>query len=300
MGFYDREYYRDDSASRHEPRGPWSVTAWLIGINAAAFVANLLFGGHDNVITYNLAAHPDTLMKPYLWFQVLTYGFAHDPVAINHILFNMFGLFCFGRAIEETYGPREFLRFYLVSVVLGGLFWCARAAMMVANGYDPDYTFLVGASGGITAVILLYCINFPKNTILLMMVLPVPAWFVGAGIILNDVLGAFFGSPGVAVDVHIVGAVFAIFYYKQHWQLTRWLPAFSIPSIGSLPKKLFSRKPRLRVHHASDDDSDVDDDVERQVDQLLEKINREGIDSLSNRERRMLEQHSRRMRERRG
>jgi membrane associated rhomboid family serine protease len=292
MGLYDREYYRDESAPRHEARGPWSITTWLIVINAGVFTLNLLIPPKD-VVAHFLSAHSDTLSRPYLWWQLITYGFVHDPEQINHIVFNMFGLFCFGRVIESTYGSREYLRFYLTSIFLGGLFWTARTWMMSGAGQPTTWMHLMGASGGVVAVTLLFCINYPKQTILLMMVLPVPAWFVGAMIIIGDFLHGLLGADGVAVDVHLVGAAFAMLYYKQGIQLSRWIPSFSIP------KKLFSRKPRLRVHHATDDESDVDDSFDRQADQLLEKINREGIDSLTAHERRTLEQHSRRMRDRR-
>jgi membrane associated rhomboid family serine protease len=294
MGLYDREYYKEESPSGFGTRGPWSVTTWLIVANVGVFVLDMLLGGRDHKVSDILAAHSDTLAKPYMWWQLLTYGFVHDYRNINHIIFNMLGLFFFGRVIEGTYGAREYLRFYLTSIVLGGVFWAARTLIMSASGQDTEFLSLVGASGGVTAVTLLFCINYPKQTILLMMVLPVPAWFVGAVIIIGDFLRALSGADGgVAVDVHLVGAAFAIIYYKLGIQLSRWIPSFT------LPKKLFTRKPRLRVHQAADDDVDIDDKLEREADQLLEKINREGIDSLTARERRTLEQHSRRMRDRR-
>lgn len=295
MGIYDREYYRDERSSSFELRGAWSMTTWLIVINAAVFLLDMFT---KNWVMRMLEAQPESLLKPYLWWQLITYGFAHSHKDIFHIFWNMFGLWVFGQPVEGIYGSKEFLRFYLVSVFLGGLFWTARVCLWAASS-DPsmwnelDGWTLRGASGAVTAVTLLFCIHYPKQTILLMMVLPVPAWFVGAMIIAGDIFGSFAGREGIAFDVHLVGAVFAIVYYKFGWNLGRWTPSFSLPT------GLFKRKPRLRVRSAVDDDRDVDDQLASQADQLLEKINREGIDSLTDRERRILEQHSRRVRDRR-
>jgi hypothetical protein len=156
---------------------------------------------------------------------------------------------------------------------------------------------LVGASGAVTAITLLFCIHFPKQTILLMMVLPVPAWFVGAMIIVGNIMGMRFSGENVAFDVHLVGAAFAIAYYRFGWHLGRWVPGFSWPAFK--PKKMFSRRPRLRVHRGGEEGSGDFEQLEARGDELLEKVNRSGFDSLTEREREILEEYSRRMRDKR-
>ena len=64
-----------------------------------------------------MAVHVDTLTQPWLWWQYLTAGFTHSPLRFDHILGNMLVLFFLGRDVEEAYGPKEFLRLYLVMVV---------------------------------------------------------------------------------------------------------------------------------------------------------------------------------------
>ena len=59
-------------------------------------------------------------------WRLLTYAFLHDPGDIFHILFNMLLLYWFGCDMEEMYGPREFLVFYLVSAVAGGVAFSRR------------------------------------------------------------------------------------------------------------------------------------------------------------------------------
>jgi hypothetical protein len=147
---------------------------------------------------------------------------------------------------------------------------------------------LLGASGAVTAVTLLFCIHFPHRTILLMFVLPVPAWAFGLMIIAGNLFGLT-SNEAVAFDVHLVGAAFAICYYRFGWRLGNWIPSVSLPT------QWLKRRPKLRVHRPEPADVSSDDEA----DQILDKVNRTGIQSLTRREREILEDYSRRMREKR-
>src|SRR5262245_54584166 len=121
MGFQDRDYYREGSQSAYVS----SMVVKLIIINALVFFAEMLAGGWDpitkkNVVSDLLGVHPDTVVRPLYWWQFLTAGFVHAE-GLQHILFNMLGLYCFGMPLEERYGRREFLRFYLAAIVLGNI-----------------------------------------------------------------------------------------------------------------------------------------------------------------------------------
>lgn len=285
MGIYDRDYLREESPRPAAFRERTMVTNLVI-INVALYVLDV-FVGRDHWLMNAMLATPDSLAKPWLWWQLISYGFAHDPNDIMHLVWNMFGLWMFGREVEAIYGRREFLRIYLASVFLGGLLWTTRMCLTVTPASWNQVGGVLGASGAVTAVILLFCIHFPRRTILFMFVLPVPAWAIGVLIIAGDLLGMGSGR-NIAFDIHLVGAAFAICYYRFAWNLGRWTPSFSFP-----PSWL-SVRPKLRVHHP-----EAEDDLEEQADQALAKVNREGIESLSARERRILEDYARRMREKR-
>jgi hypothetical protein len=203
-----------------------------------------------------------------------------------HIIANMFGLWMFGRDVEQVYGPREFLRIYLVTIILGGLIWATRACLTVDQELWTQYQML-GASGAVTAVILLFCVHFPKRTVLLMFILPIPAWVLGVMIIVLNIAGMGNSEANVAFDVHLVGAVFALAYWKLGWNLGRWTPR--IPK----PNRWFRSRPQLKVH----DPEEAYEEKDRQANQILDKVNREGIDSLTPKEKRILEDYSRRMRQ---
>jgi len=302
MGWQDRDYYRTgrSSYSPAEWSGPQSAIAWIILINIIVYVADALT---DYRISPWTAAHVDTIRQPWLWWQFLTYGFTHDK-AFSHIFFNMLTLWFFGREIENLYGRAEFPRLYLVLIVAGGVLW---SLTNVLSG-SPEFG-LVGASGAVVGIFLLFCLHFPRRTILLFFFLPVPAWFAGLFLIVPDILGALQVSTDgrIAYSVHLTGAILAALYYYQGWNFGRALRAIGWEGIVDRWHMWTQRRPRLRVRRPTTDafTEDVDDDgdgelekLEREVDRILDKVAREGTESLTRQERRTMQRASQLFRER--
>jgi hypothetical protein len=174
-----------------------------------------------------------------------------------------------------------------VSIFLGGLAWTSREFLTVEPQDWWRYQ-LLGASGGVTTIILLFCVHFPKRTVLLMFVLPTPAWVLGVLLVVMNLFGMKTSPEGnVAFDVHLVGAVFALAYWRFGWNLGRLTPG--LPA----SRKLFKPGPKLRIH----DPDEVYSDLDRSADAVLEKVNTSGIESLNSKERKILEDYSRRMRQ---
>lgn len=302
MGLYDRDYSREESWA---PMTPWnrsqsgpSITVILIGINVVLFFANMIISGRtqtDGVLPDWFAVTSATIIKPWTWYQFLTYGFLHSLADIRHIAFNMLGLFFFGSVVERMIGRAEFLRFYLVAIVVGGIVFSARVAMLdLATGQSilADNASVIGASGAVMAVTILFAFLEPNAMIYVMMVLPVKAWIVAVFFVGLNVLG-FLGSEGnVAYDVHLAGAAFAAVYFKRRWRLNRLTP----DRWGSALSQMAKRRPRLKLH---DPERKLAQE-EAEADRLLAKIQESGLDSLTSAERKTLERHSRRKRESRG
>jgi hypothetical protein len=128
-----------------------------------------------------------------------------------------------------------------------------------------------------------------------MFVLPVPAWVVGVLIIGGNLMqmassSSDVGPQTVAFDVHLAGAAFAILYFRLGWNLGTFLPDLA----GLRPSwKPFRERPQLRVLDPDLDENDLDEEGDR----LLIKVHREGEASLTAKERRILEEYSRRMRQ---
>jgi membrane associated rhomboid family serine protease len=287
MGVYDRDYYREEQRPPAMEFGGQMMVTKLVIVTAAIFFVDLFT--KDRWLTNTLSITPGAIRDPLKWWQFLTYGFVHRD--IWHLFWNMFVLWMFGREVEQRYGRKELLRIYLLVLVLGSLVWCVEKEFI----FEATYR-LLGASGAVTAIILLFVFNFPKRTILLMFVLPVPAWVLGVIVIGGDLLqftkplGGDPDAPRVAFDVHLVGAAFAICYFYFGWNIGRLLPGGG--GIRSAASRL-KRRPKLKIH-------DPDQRYEKQdeaADRILEKVSREGMDSLTSKERRILEEYSRRMRQ---
>ena len=214
-------------------------------------MAEVLF--REQGLAYHLSVAPGrTLTHPLLWWQFLTYGFVHDPTDFAHILFNMMGLWFLGRDVEAWYGTREFVRIYLVLLVFGSVVWAT------VNYFDrnvgPDGATLMGASGAVTGVVVLYALCFPRRILLFMFVLPMPAWVVGFILVGYNVLAemGWFGQrgsgqdAGVAYSVHLAGAALAFVYYQQQWNFGRLLEG----RFGWLRRAAFGPPPAAAGPHA--------------------------------------------------
>ena len=177
-----------------------------------------------NVALYllELVAAPFMLLHFALWplaseafrpWQLLTYGFLHDPNSLWHIFFNMFALYMFGRALESYWGSRRFLVYFLVCVLAAGL------TQIIVTRYTPDAGFTVGASGGVFGVLLAFAWFFPRQKLIVLPIpIPLPAWLVVAA---YAVLELFFGvtarQQSVAHFAHLggmLGGILCILYWR--------------------------------------------------------------------------------------
>jgi membrane associated rhomboid family serine protease len=297
MGIYDREYYRRERPSflgSFADRG--TVCKWLIGINIICFViqmvtrtpprfdelTGLAVPGADP-FTGALLLDVGRVLHGEVW-RLLTYAFLHDPNSIWHILFNMLFLWWFGSDVEDLYGPREFLLFYLASAFLGGV------AFVLAHLLGFPGTLCLGASGAVTAVLVLCAIHYPTRIIYLFFLIPVPIWLFVVFSVAMDAFTLLGHHPtGTAVAVHLGGALFGFVYYRYHLRLSNWVPAW---------RGLRRAEPRLRLYRGEEPTPtpvgagvSAQGDLEQlreEVDQILEKISLVGKDSLTEHERQTL------------
>ncbi len=299
MGIYDRDYYRDDEGRSSSER---SMVITLIFINAAVYILQLVAQDerHNSAIEKYFALDPQWFREPWKAYQLLTFGFLHSTTKFAHILFNMFGLWMFGTKLEYFYGRREFLRLYLTLIIFSGAIGTVLRLL-----FSPHVdAATIGASGGVSGLIVLYALNFPKDTILFFGILPIPAWGLGCFYIIMDLMGALNKQPipgkaNVAYEVHLGGALIGFIYYRTRWTL------FSLLSgrwSWSALRNKFRSQPKFRVHDEPDEpvkDRTETADLQKQVDEILAKISRSGESSLTPEERKTLEEASRRYQQRR-
>ena len=293
MGVYDRDYYRSDEESRF-PGSDQPMVFVLMAITVALFVADYFSQGRLGDF---LALKPDVFERPWNAWQLLTYGFAHDRRSILHVAFNMFALWFFGRDVEDHYGRRTFAWLYLTGIVFAGLVWAIGEQLVAWGTGNQAVDPVIGASGGVCSVMIVYACLFPKRIILIWGLLPVPAVILVGLYILQDIAGALQADDRggqVAYMAHLGGAAYGYLFYRTQWSFGNIIPRLPAGKTGS---KLSwpTRRPKLRLHEAPPEEPDW----QQQVDELLEKISREGEASLTPAERRTLEEASKRFQERR-
>lgn len=165
-------------------------------------------------------ATPEKLFQPW---QIVTYGFLHDPDHLTHILFNMFALYIFGTALESYWGARRFVGYYLVCIVAAA---CTQLAVEYGSGTGAD---TIGASGGIFGILLAFAMLFPRARLLLYFAIPVPAWLFVTG---YAVLELFFGvtgkEAGIAHFAHLggmLGGAIMMLYWRMRSDGGGWRPS---------------------------------------------------------------------------
>lgn len=298
MGIYERSYYREDNELDLRPS--WnqrSAVSTLIIINVAVFLANV-FLSRDFVSGYQGAVNEFLMLKgtdatnPLLWWHTLTYGFCHNSGGFMHLAMNMVGLYFLGRTVEERYGRLEFYRIYLTTVVICGAVWLLKAYAFKSQGG------MLGASGAVMCISMLFVFNFPTARVLLV-VFPVPAWVLGIILVLTNIVssppspGASASGPvtAIATDVHLTGILCAAayFYFGLNFRFMDDLK-------GTWRRQW--RKitgPTLRIHNEETGALTSEAD---EADRILAKIHESGQDSLSSREKKFLERYSRAVRQR--
>jgi len=173
---------------------------------------------HD-ILVANRIYEPFEKFYPY---QIATHLFAHSPQMIFHIVFNMFGLWMFGRILENAWGPKRFLLFYLICGVgaaachLAIQYFRCQELLHAIQANDPIAQNLIGAaapalgaSGAIMGIFAAFGYLFP-NTELYIMFIPVPikAKWAMLGLAAIDLFGGVANISGdnVAHFAHLGGA----------------------------------------------------------------------------------------------
>ena len=120
MGLNDRDYYRRPGRSPFGTLPVWSVSTWLIALNVAVFVLDIVLRG----LLFRIGSFSavTAVWELQVW-RFVTFQFLH--AGVGHIFFNMLALYFFGPMIENYLGPRRFLAFYLLCGAAGaGRTWC--------------------------------------------------------------------------------------------------------------------------------------------------------------------------------
>lgn len=313
MGIYDREYYRDETSGSGWFSGVAPMCRLIILINVGVFLAIWVLsnGDPDTPLVRLLEANSSRIFHGYVW-QLLTATFVHQD--IFHILWNMLFLWFVGREMESFYGSRDFLVMYLSAAVISTLGWALVDYFWLSHGVAT----MIGASGAVTTVVVLYTLYYPNREILLFFLLPVPMWlllviFLGSDLLslIRELQGGM--SMGTAFASHLTGAGYGFLFkrFDLRWsQLAKHRPfrprlrVFSEPRDKTIPFPTSSPGRSTASTSASKQapmgvSPEDEDQFAARLDEILAKIAREGREALTEEEHRILQEASRRARSRR-
>jgi membrane associated rhomboid family serine protease len=189
------------------------VTATLIGLNVVAYLLSTLVP--RAAVGFALWPFGEWMLVPGAGFapwQLVTYAFLHGSVL--HLAFNMFGLYMFGSAIEQTLGTRRYLVYYFACVV------AAAITQLIVLQLSGTFVPTVGASGGVFGLVLGYAMFFPHHRVVLL-IPPIPmsarTFAIGYAAI-ELALGVFGSQQGVAHFAHL-GGMAGGWLLLRHWGL---------------------------------------------------------------------------------
>jgi membrane associated rhomboid family serine protease len=290
MGIHDREYARPRQRGGFGrglgsglQRKKISVNTWLILICAAVFM-------FDPVVNYFmrewLYLSTDHAIWGLQYWRFIGFQFLHAN--FQHLLFNMIGLYFFGPLVEQYLGGKRYLAFYL----LCGIFGAVLYLILNLGGYIfgesvPGFLFndtgtpLVGASAGVFGVLLAGAFMAPNVRVLVFFIIPMRLSTMAYGLVLLALFTVLFGKDNAGGEAaHLGGAAAGWYFIRNPHHLNGF---FDFLGKADPTSKHFA----WRGSNAS----------QSEVDRILDKIHKKGLQSLSTKEKKILHDASRQGRE---
>lgn len=269
-----------------------TIAEKLIAINVLVFIINSLFpfllGLSKNSIVQWFELPKDFfdfLMQPW---SIVTYSFFHG--SLGHLFWNMLLIYFVGRIFLNLFDSRRFLNVYFLGVILGGLFFVVGYNIFPA--FFNVNAYLIGASAGASAILIFICTYMPNQEVRLIF-FNVKLWYIGAFVVLMDLIQLPYGSNSGGHLAHLGGALLGYWYARQLLNGTDIGAGFSkfVDGIVNLFKRSEKKAPMKTVYRknksgtkASMTDYDKQSN-QKKIDSILDKISKSGYESLSKSEK---------------
>ena len=289
MSIYSRSYMRD-SGPGFEAK-PWALKGLLIAMVAVFLLQNITrFWLGSTFMEANFALSLGRISDGWL-HTLLTYGFLHATGSGLpwHLLLNGLLLYWFGREIEERVGSERLLEFFLLCVLTGGIFW---SCLHFLSGKAVT---VVGASSGVFGVLYLFCRFHWHRT---MELLFIPIRFTGKQLFLvlfgfQLFFLLFAELPGTATtstahSAHLGGVLGAFLYERYLMHRSTLISFFRRQAEPEIQPPRWSRKSaavKSRTGNAYRVNVSNRGSMRKEVDRILDKINKEGFGALSKEEK---------------
>ena len=310
MGIYDREYYRGESTGPGWFNGISPVCKAIIVINAGVWLLQMalkLRFGPDDFGGQFLAASPTYTLRRFQLWELLTATFLHGD--LWHLVGNMWIFWIVGREMESLYGSKDFLAFYLCAAVVSTLGW----VLLDAASAQGEFHDMIGASGAVMGVAMLYTLYYPRKEFLFFGFIPMQMWVLLAIYLLLPLVPHNDDGPSeIAWQAHLAGAAFAFVYKQFDLRWTRLLSGRAFRPKLRIFSPVAYDQARPRTPNPARTSTSVggsgktpsvsvlpEEQLDARLDEVLAKIAREGRAGLTEEELRVLQEASRRARIRR-
>lgn len=263
-----------------------NIAEKLIAINLGIYIVDLLF---TFLMNWNRNTFVQWFELPADFFEflsqpwsVVTYSFFH--AGFGHLFWNMIILYFTGRIFLNLFGPRTFINVYFLGIILGGLLFLMSYNVFPA--FMGTRTALIGASAGVTAVLIFICTYMPNQEVRLIF-FNIKLWYIGAFVVLMDLIQIASSNSGGRI-AHLGGALLGYVFARQLLQgrdIGKGFSAF-LDSLASLFKKGEKKAPMKTVYRKKEASKKAKVNYEkenrqRKIDSILDKISKSGYESLS-------------------
>ena len=285
MGINDRDYHRND---RREGGGLFAqltpVVKWLLILNLGIYFLDLFLAnaaGDRPIRDFGIFSIRSAVFEGRIW-EFITFQFLHGSV--GHVLFNCVGIFFFGPWLERWWGAGRFIIFYLLCGIAGAGFFTLLVWCGLLPG-DGAGSYLLGASAGIYGIFIGVAVIAPDLRVMLlfppielsMRQLAMALMAISVGAILLKLGGNEGGEAG-----HLGGAILGFILMRYPQLLGHG------SSVETVRPRAISRTPAAKLRPRTS----LENEQDSAVDVILDKISREGFQSLTADERDFLQKAS--------
>jgi membrane associated rhomboid family serine protease len=269
--------------------------AWCSLLLIAATCVASYAGFRSREVEEKYIFRPENILAGREYYRLVTSAFLHS--GWSHLLWNMVGLYVFGRMLEWSLGRVDLLVIYFGAVVGGSLL-----SLYVHRHHEYQ---AYGASGGVCGIIFAYLLLFPGAGIRLYLAVPIPGWLYAIGFMVGSFFAMKQAKDNIGHDAHLGGAIVGLLVAaalhpeaaRDNWKIFLlvlvpavlllaylWFNPLFLPLLAFSGRLLKPgpRSSKLPAHKQED----------MEVDALLAKIAQDGLDSLTAEERAFLERVS--------
>lgn len=268
-----------------------NIAEKLIVFNVAVFIiaglTGALFGPSGIAISKWFELPKDFLKSLSQPWSLVTYSFFHS--GFGHIFWNMIMLYFTGRIFLNLFDKKRFINVYFLGVILGGLIFLLSynifPALLGTN------TSLIGASAGVTAVLIFVCTYLPNQEVRVIF-FNIKLWHIGVFVVLLDLVQISMGSNIGGHLAHLGGAALGYYYAVQLLKghdIGGWFSRF-LDNVANMFRGKEKKAPMKTVYRKGNSGSGSQENYDRashqrKIDAILDKISKSGYESLSKAEK---------------